>query len=334
MVVCYRSWRKLSHSQWTVSTSSPSHSFVTLLHLDFCLHHSFTRCCRRSSCPWYHHRPWTWKSSCPEVLCTWPGILERQDQGSRPVYKILSCKWPPGTGCIFRTLSVGTNPRFLLEAHGRNEPDQGSLQRLKDGFILKLNLEEWPGSFFLFQNRSRDKRTGLLCVFAGKIKNNGCPRIQEGFSWGRAQVFGAGLRSKRARSWTAWDTGWPVGCVVPSGWSDLLGICQSKLVYDRHVCAQLCLTLCNTMDCSPLGSSLSTELSRQEYGVGCHFLLQEIIPTHGLNPCLPHLLHWQMDFFYHCEFANQNLSLIQKYKTPYWNVVWGVLTNSWEKKRS
>ena len=27
-------------------------------------------------------------------------------------------------------------------------------------------------------------------------------------------------------------------------------------------------------------------------GVGCHFFLQGILPTQGLNPCL---LHWQMD---------------------------------------
>ena len=33
-------------------------------------------------------------------------------------------------------------------------------------------------------------------------------------------------------------------------------------------------------------------LSRQEYGVGCHFLLQGIFPTQGLNP---HLLQWQVD---------------------------------------
>ena len=28
-------------------------------------------------------------------------------------------------------------------------------------------------------------------------------------------------------------------------------------------------------------------------GVACHFLLQEIIPTQGLNLCLLHLRHWQ-----------------------------------------
>ena len=30
-------------------------------------------------------------------------------------------------------------------------------------------------------------------------------------------------------------------------------------------------------------------------GVGCHALLQGIIPTQESNPCLLHLLHWQAD---------------------------------------
>ena len=30
-------------------------------------------------------------------------------------------------------------------------------------------------------------------------------------------------------------------------------------------------------------------------GVGCHFLLQGIVQTHGSNPGLLHLLHWQAD---------------------------------------
>ena len=30
-------------------------------------------------------------------------------------------------------------------------------------------------------------------------------------------------------------------------------------------------------------------------GVGCYFLLQGIFPTQGSNPCLLHLLHWQVD---------------------------------------
>ena len=33
---------------------------------------------------------------------------------------------------------------------------------------------------------------------------------------------------------------------------------------------------------------LSMGFSRQDTGVGCHFLLQEIFPTQGSNPGLPH----------------------------------------------
>ena len=37
---------------------------------------------------------------------------------------------------------------------------------------------------------------------------------------------------------------------------------------------------------------VSVGCSRQESGVGCHFLLQGIFPTREANPCL---LHWQVD---------------------------------------
>ena len=38
---------------------------------------------------------------------------------------------------------------------------------------------------------------------------------------------------------------------------------------------------------------LSMGFSRQQTGMGCHFLLQGIFPTQGSNPCLLCLLHWQ-----------------------------------------
>ena len=38
---------------------------------------------------------------------------------------------------------------------------------------------------------------------------------------------------------------------------------------------------------------LSMGFSRQEYRVGCHFLLQGIFPTQGSDPQLLCLLHWQ-----------------------------------------
>ena len=61
------------------------------------------------------------------------------------------------------------------------------------------------------------------------------------------------------------------------------------------VCAkslQLCLTLCDPMDCLP-ASSLHGGSPGKNTGVGFHAFLQGISPTQGLNPCLLHLLHWQ-----------------------------------------
>ena len=39
---------------------------------------------------------------------------------------------------------------------------------------------------------------------------------------------------------------------------------------------------------------LSVRFSRQEYWTGCHFLLQGIFLTQGLNPHLLYLLYWQV----------------------------------------
>ena len=52
--------------------------------------------------------------------------------------------------------------------------------------------------------------------------------------------------------------------------------------------AQSCPTLCDPMDCSPPGSSVHGDLPGKNTGVGCHALLQEIFPTQGSNPGLPH----------------------------------------------
>ena len=50
-------------------------------------------------------------------------------------------------------------------------------------------------------------------------------------------------------------------------------------------CFSSCLTLCDPMDCSPLGSSpWDPFTTKQETGVGCHFDLQGIFPTHEPNP--------------------------------------------------
>ena len=51
---------------------------------------------------------------------------------------------------------------------------------------------------------------------------------------------------------------------------------------------RLCTTLWTVAHQAPL----SMGFSRQDSGVGCHFVLQGIFLTQGLNLCL---LHWQVD---------------------------------------
>ena len=58
--------------------------------------------------------------------------------------------------------------------------------------------------------------------------------------------------------------------------------------------AQLCPTLCDPMDCSPAGSSV-WDFSGKDTGVGCHFLLQGIFQTQGVeseSPALQQVLYW------------------------------------------
>ena len=51
---------------------------------------------------------------------------------------------------------------------------------------------------------------------------------------------------------------------------------------------QLCLTLCDPMDCSLPGILCPRDFPGKSTGVGCHVLLQGIFLTQGLNPGLPH----------------------------------------------
>ena len=81
-----------------------------------------------------------------------------------------------------------------------------------------------------------------------------------------------------------------------------------------YVCAQSCRTLCNpmdcslavAMDCSPAGSSVHGISPGKNTGVGCHFQLQGVFLTQGLNPRLLHLLQWQTDSFPLCHPGNLN----------------------------
>ena len=56
---------------------------------------------------------------------------------------------------------------------------------------------------------------------------------------------------------------------------------------------QSCSTLCDPMDYSPPGSSDHGIIPGKNIGVGCHFLLQGILPIQRSSTCLLHLLHRQ-----------------------------------------
>ena len=62
------------------------------------------------------------------------------------------------------------------------------------------------------------------------------------------------------------------------------------MLYNVNVClvTRSCLTLCDPMDCSLLGSSVQGGSSGKNTWMGCHAFLQGIFPTQGSNPGLPH----------------------------------------------
>ena len=60
------------------------------------------------------------------------------------------------------------------------------------------------------------------------------------------------------------------------------------------VCTQSCPNFCNPMVCSLPGSS-DQGIFQASILLGCHFLCQGIFLIQESNPCLLHLLHWQVD---------------------------------------
>ena len=73
------------------------------------------------------------------------------------------------------------------------------------------------------------------------------------------------------------------------------------------VCAQLCPTLCNSMDYSPSRLLCPWDFLGKNTGVGCHFLLQAILLAQKSNLCLLFLLHWRVDSLPLSHLGNPNL---------------------------
>ena len=75
------------------------------------------------------------------------------------------------------------------------------------------------------------------------------------------------------------------GC--PEGWSPPLET-PVPLIHVLSLFAQSCPTLCHPVVCSPSGTSAHGDSPCRNTVVGCHALLQAIVPTQGSNPGLPH----------------------------------------------
>ena len=71
--------------------------------------------------------------------------------------------------------------------------------------------------------------------------------------------------------------------------------------------AQSCLTLCDPMDYSLLGSSVHGDSPGKNTSMGCHALLQGIFPPQGSNPGLLHC----RQILYHLSYQG----------SPQWNII-------------
>ena len=70
-------------------------------------------------------------------------------------------------------------------------------------------------------------------------------------------------------------------------------LCVCVFVHMHARSLQLCLTLCDPMDCSLPGSSVHEDSPGKNTGVGCHALFQGIFLTQESNLRLLRILHWQ-----------------------------------------
>ena len=83
-----------------------------------------------------------------------------------------------------------------------------------------------------------------------------------------------------------------------------IGTYSLNCFHDKSL--QLCLTLCNSINCSLPGSSVHG-ISRQQYCSGLPFPSPGFSLTQGVNPHVLYLLPWKMFFFF---FFNLALPLI------------------------
>ena len=78
-----------------------------------------------------------------------------------------------------------------------------------------------------------------------------------------------------------------------------LGI--ERVTNSMYVC--LWVLSCARLFVNPARLLCPWDFPGKNTGVGCHFLLQGIFPTQGLNPCLLCSLHWQADSLPLCQLG-------------------------------
>ena len=124
-------------------------------------------------------------------------------------------------------------------------------------------------------------------------------------------------------------TSWPTICVCVC--VCIHYICMYIYIYNYiyvgSEMAQLCPTLCDPMFCSLPGSSILWIFLARVTGEDCHFLLQGIFPTQGLNPHLPHcrqmlyrLSHQgslSIYVYMYCFSSVQSFSHVRLFATPW-----------------
>ena len=117
-------------------------------------------------------------------------------------------------------------------------------------------------------------------------------------------------------------------------WEVDLGLCFTLqpwchlFLWLNALVAQSCLTLCNSMDSSPPGSSVHRDSPGKNTGEGCHSLLQGIFPTKGLNLGLLHcrqilycLSHWGSPMY----DKSSCIKILQCFLLPQSSGPWAVL---------
>ena len=107
-----------------------------------------------------------------------------------------------------------------------------------------------------------------------------------------------------------------VNVIRQPGWEGSLGgtdtctcMAESLCCCNCHVINWLC------MDCSLPGSSVHAIVpARILEKWGCHFFLQGIFPTQGLNLHLLFLLHWQAILYHWATYSDKKKKVKKKYQ--------------------